>query len=422
VSPVLRALLGIGAGLLACAGATAARAGAPAPCSASARFDVERATLGQQVVYRVHILSREDVASVDWADPPSFPGFRAEWLPARPQAEPVLRAGVRYRAREERRALFPERPGELRVEPAGLRCRVTGASGEQTFAAPVPAATLRAVAPPAEAGPPGFAGLIGPIALQTLATPRAVRLGETVRVAVMLRGSGNLWDAPDPLADIAEADLFRRRPELTLETGPRLGVKRHFAYDVVPLREGALVIPAIHIPYFDPSTGRFAAATSEAMHVSVGPRASAAPVPTQRAADTTAGRRIGPPPAAASRTPGKPWWAIAGAVLAAAAAGLVVSHDRRRKRRTRAAFESALGASEAGGNEAAVLARALRAALAHRIPEAPSLTAEEIAALPALPASVCNAAHLLADVERARFDPNAAIPSRDDVRRAVAKL
>ena len=50
------------------------------------------------------------------------------------------------------------------------------------------------------------------------------------------------------------------------------------------------------------------------------------------------------------------------------------------------------------------------------------LTAEEISALPALPAVVAEATRLLAEAERARFDPTASAPSREAVARAVAKL
>jgi hypothetical protein len=416
--------------LLVGAFAPAARAGDPPPCAATVAFEADRATVGQQVLYRVRILSREDVTAVDWTEPPSFPGFRAEWLPGTPSPEPTLRDGVRYRAREERRALFPERPGELRVKPAGLRCRVATDAGERTFAAPVPAAVLRAIAPPTEKRPPDFAGLIGPIAVQTIVTPREVSLGKSVRVAVMLRGNGNLWDAPDPLAGIDGAEVFPRRPELSLETGAQLSVKRHFSYDVVPLREGALVIPAVRVPYFDPRAARFATAATEAVRVAVGPRAHAGGGETaeevpERGADAPDARPPHPLPAAtAADSPRRKrwWWPIGVAALAAAAVGSLAARRRSRAQRAEAALEAALAAAEAEGDEAAALGRALRSALARRVPEAPSLTAEEIIALPALPPAVAQAARLLAEVERARFDPTASAPSREAVARAVAKL
>jgi hypothetical protein len=423
-APSRRSVLVPIAGLLVGAFAPAARAGDPPPCAATASFEADRATVGQQVLYRVRVLSREDVTAVDWIEPPSFSGFRAEWLPGRPSLEPALQGGLRYRAREERRALFPERPGELRVEHAGLRCRVATDAGERTFTASVPAAALRAIAPPEEERPPDFAGLIGPIALQMIVTPQEVSLGKSVRVAIMLRGNGNLWDAPDPLATIDGAEVFPRRPGLTLETGTRLSVKRHFSYDVVPLRVGTLVIPAVRVVYFDPGARRFATAVTDTVRVAVEPRAAGGETAAEepdRGRAAPGAQPLRPLPAAADAARGKWWWWPIGVALLAAGAGASMAVRRRsRARRARAALDGVLAAAE--GDEAMALARALRGALARRLPDASSLTAEEIAALPALGEAVDEAARLLAEAERARFDPTASAPSREAVARAIAKL
>ena len=67
-------------GLAACAAITvtgtshAARTEDPVPCMASIVVEPDRAVPGQQIQYRVRILSREDVLSVEWIEPPSFPG------------------------------------------------------------------------------------------------------------------------------------------------------------------------------------------------------------------------------------------------------------------------------------------------------------------------------------------------------------
>jgi hypothetical protein len=376
--------------------------------------------VGQQVLYRVRILSRADVTQVDWSEPPRFPGFRAEWLPERPVRQAVVHDGVRYNAREESRALFPERPGELRAAPAGLSCRLTTDAGERTFLAPVPALTLHAVEPPASGRPPDFSGLVGPIELQTIVTPRELSLGTTVRVAVMLRGPGNLWEAQEPIAAVAGAEIFRRRPELTRETGPRLSLKRHFIYDVVPLRAGALAIPAVRVPYFDPATGRYAVAASEPVRVAVGARAQLGGA-AEPAAPSAEG--AGEPRADVANGASRAWrwWPAAVAVLAGAVAVLAL---RRRARAIRVAaeFDGVLAAAQNGGDEAAALAKALRNALARRLPEVPALTADEIAALDSLPPAVAEAADLLVAAERARFDPAASAPSREAVARAVARL
>ncbi len=255
--------LALGLGLAAAAGAAD-----PEPCRATALLEPAEAFVGEQVLYRLTILTRDDVAELDWLEPPSFPGFRAERLPGSPQP---ARAGSdpRYRVREEHRALFAERPGEHALQVAGLRCRLR--DGSQAVAR-VPDVRLRVRDLPLAGRPDGFAGLVGPLALQVEAAPRELSLGGSVRVEILLQGHGNLWDAPEPLVEVAVpggAELFRERPQLTLEKGPRLLVRRRFAYDLVPRAPGLLTLPPVRIDYFDPETGGYAQASAPGIELRV---------------------------------------------------------------------------------------------------------------------------------------------------------
>jgi hypothetical protein len=396
---------------------TDTRAAVPEPCFAEASFEIDHATVGQQVVYSVHIFQRVDVTEVDWTQTFAFPGFRAQWLSHRLLPDPIRRGGVRYDVREERRALFPERSGVLRVTPPKLRCRA-GTGGEQhTRVVEVPLAVLKSAEPPRAGRPEAWEGLVGPLTLQTLVTQREIRLGESVRVAVMLRGNGNLWSAADPLGDVAGADVFRRRPELSFEIGEHLVLKRHFAYDVVPLTEGELMIPAVEVAFFDPATATFRSARTPATRVTVQPRATpAASRPSQPIARP-------PLPLAKSNDTMADWRGygfVSVVVLAIGVLAAAAARRRRRTLRTLVAFDLSL--AEPTEDEAAVCARALRQALTRHLPRAESLTAEEIATHSRLPRRAAAAARLLEQVENARFDPVAPLPSRDSVRRALAAL
>ena len=104
------------AALLALGASWAAPALASAPaCLTSLELEPSTAFVDQQVLYRLRILSREDVRTVEWLEPPAFPGLRAERLPGRAEAGRITRDGVTYRVREEHRALFPEHAGELAI-------------------------------------------------------------------------------------------------------------------------------------------------------------------------------------------------------------------------------------------------------------------------------------------------------------------
>jgi hypothetical protein len=407
--------MALAAAALACG---VAGAGEPAPCTATAGFDVEHAVVGQQVGYHVRIARRHDVLSVDWVEPPTFPGFHAEWLPD--IAEPAD-ASAPTRSYEERRALFPERAGTLSPARAQLRCQ----TGEEVSIVVVPHVTLRVEPPPTRDRPSNFAGLVGALAVERVITPQPASLGESIRVAVMLRGEGKLWIVDDPMAPIAAADVFRRRPRTSLDTGARLTVKRHFVYDIVPLRAGELEIPAIHVAYFDAAHGRFNAVRTKSVTVTVEAAASAtAPDAKSRAADAeiegetiaTQTTATNAPVRSRVNLPG-----IAVAVIAAIAIAFVLRRRLAGRRRIAAAATS-VAAIPDGSGEAEAIARALRLAIAPHVEGVAAQTAEELGAKPGLPEGVSAAVRLLAEAERARFDPTAEIPDRDTVRDAIERL
>ena len=244
MSPGTPLRAGVGLALAVRAGAPPAALARTPPCTAHPVLEPARAVVGQQVLYRVEIRSREDVDLVEWIRQPVFAEIRTEIIPGGPQPEVVAADGTRLRVRDEQRALFGERVGRFVLRTEGLRCRLTGGA---SFEAPVSAVELELVEPPIESRPPDYTGLVGPVSLHRSVSPERISLGESVRVAVLMRGRGNLWDAPSPFAASAfkGADVFARRPELRLERGASLIVRRHFAYDVVPRSEGAFEVPRL---------------------------------------------------------------------------------------------------------------------------------------------------------------------------------
>lgn len=400
------------AALVACALAPAAAA-EPPPCWAEAQVEPARVVPGQQVLYRVRIASRErDVQRVEWVAQPSFPGVRTEPLGGA-TLDAVEREGLLYRVRAEDRALFVERPGSRELRGAALRCIVAG----HELTVPVPPVRLEVEPTPAEGRPEGFEGVVGPLGAQRSVTPRSVALGESVHVAVMVRGEGNLWDlsAPYAPADFPDAELFAERPALHVLRGVRLSLRRHFVYDVVPLHAGPLRIPELRLPYYDPAESRYRVATSPALTVEVAPR-PAPPVPAP------------PAPRPSPRTAASPAalrWLVGLAALAAAALALAAVRRRSAGRPGPAAALAAARRARAAGDpdaEAAALERALRVALAERVALAASVAPDALLARADLAPEVAAAARALRDVERARFDPAAPPVDPAAVERALSGL
>ena len=382
-------------------------------CVVEVSLEPERAFVGQQILYRARVLMRDDVESIEWSRPLSFPRIRTEFLPGEPRGGRVERGGVAYRIHDELRALFAEAAGSRSLRAPDLRCRI----GAAAVRAAVPAVELQVAEPPEVGRPEGFDGLIGPVIPHLTLTPREIRLGESVRVGLMLRGAGNLWvfDSPFP-AELEGAELFLQRPELVLERGRSLFLRRHFVYDLVPRKVGTFRLPSPAIPYFDPERGAYAMARAEMPSVVVHPRAApgAQPgVPGDRSAPLPRDR---PMSQTAPSPPGFGAWPWAG--LGAALAALALWGVWRRPGHPAAPAAD----PDAGSADAVALARALRTALAPHVSDASTVTPEALLARPGLTPGVEAAARGLAAVERARFDPNAPAPDRAEVERAIRAL
>jgi hypothetical protein len=421
-----RATGGVAALLVATAGLATGESGAPPPCSATVTLEPDRAVPGQQVLYRVEISSPEGVAGVTWVEPPSFPALRSERLPGTSQPGRVAQEAASQRSQEERFALFPERTGLLVLRGPAVRC--TAAGGGEEFPVRVPDIRLL-VEPLPEAGrPETFDGLVGPLALRVTVTPHEMRVGDSVRVAAMLRGGGNLWDAGPPFdeASLGDAEVFALRPSLALERGRILRVRRHYGYDVVPRKAGSLIVPAVRVPYFDPESQTYAVASSTEVRVHVAARESASDV-------EPGGGRVGSSSAAlgahdASRRSPRSRSVVGWLVGLAALAILALAIGFRLWRGHTAGTEEALARAElarrAGDaeGEAAALETALRLALERVVADARATTPEELIAREGTPSRIRRAAQLLAMLERSRFDPATSPPDASAVLQAIDAL
>jgi len=427
-------LVGVaGAVLVAIATASAAAEDAP-PCVARVSLSASHAHVGEQIEHRLRLLRRTDVSATSWLEAPAFQGFRVEMLPGGFESARETIGGRHYVVYQERRALFALEAGHLEITPARIECRLhaVGAFAGTSVAVTVPGAAVEIAALPDP--PPGFGGLVGPLAATLRAEPREIVLGGSVRVVASLLGEGNLWDAAPPFSTKdppGGAELFAEPPELELAPGPRLRLRRTFVYDVVPRRSGVLALGPWVVPYFDPATGRYAEARSVATTVLVTEAATPAP---QVPADEPAREE----PAAVSVPPlrrGLLWLALV--VATGLGVGLVWRGLRHRagapdaRRDALAAADAAARASDSAG-EARALALALRLGLEQRLrarvgapapgSSARASAAEELAARAEGDAIAMQAAELLLALERARFAPGAVAPDAARLRAAIARL
>ena len=418
------------------------------PCLASVAVSPGRAVVGQQVAYTARVLRRPDVGTVSWVQGLSFPSFRAEWLPGLTGHTRLVQEGTPYLVYEERRALFPMRSGRLAIPMASLSCALYAPAGgaHRSVAVEVPAAGVEVDEAPDAGRPRSWNGLVGPVDIKLEAEPPAVALGETVRVTVTLAGDGNLWAAAAPFSqapfentDGVIAEVFARTPELSLDPGEHLHLRRVFAFELVPRRPGRLVIPPYELSYFDPRADRFSVAKTERVEIAVASQAGEQdphPLgPDRIHPDTTSS----PAPVSVETTGGaaSPGPLAALAFVLASSAAVVWRRLRGPKgapNTMRAALQDADRARRASQPDAErrALVRAVRAGLERRVlakaesesvrPTAGALSADELAERAQGDPRLAAAAEILLADERARFAQSGEGPDAERLRAAADTL
>lgn len=257
----------------------------------SVQFDVrvrpETVYVGQQVTY-------EAVTMLDAAARAALPQ-NPSYVPGAVQGVTVydfpfdtasvhdtLVTGVAYRAFVYRRALFPLTPGSYDVPPATLRYALVGAGADGSAVQPMvmlsPARAFVAVPLPRAGKPIGFSGAVGRFrdSLWTDASP--LRVGDTFTLTVRVAGVGNLNLLPRPALDIAWAAAVPAAERVQWDsTGTVVRGAKEFDWVVTPRVAGDLVMPEVQYAYFDPTTRRYATATTRSARVTVAAAGAGAP-------------------------------------------------------------------------------------------------------------------------------------------------
>ena len=141
----------------------------------------------------------------------------------------------------------------------------------ETLAIPSNRPMLEVLDLPAEGRPARFNGWIGEFQLRAEAKPTSVAVGEPITLGLTIRGAGMLETARFP--DLDEAPELARDFNVPSETGAGeiRGEETFFTQTLRARHDGISEIPAIELPYFDPSSGEYRIARSEPIALDVEP-------------------------------------------------------------------------------------------------------------------------------------------------------
>jgi hypothetical protein len=256
-----------------------------------AEMQPQQPVVGQQVLYTIYLLTREDIANIAPTGLPAFKGFWVQDIPIpqHPPMEMVELNGRRYgRVPLIQKALFPLRAGAFAIEGATLDLTVEhydrsfffgpAIARPETVRLRTEGQTLNVE--PLPPAPPGFAGAVGQLALTARLEPQQLRLGEAATLTVQLGGSGNLQGLPEPKVTAPSGlTLYPPQQEGKDEiAGTTVRGRRSWSYVVVPGRTGNYRLEAPRIPYFDPVSREYRTATAPALELTALPRPKVGPI------------------------------------------------------------------------------------------------------------------------------------------------
>jgi hypothetical protein len=273
--------------------------------------DKARVFVGEPVVVTWSLCSPQGRLNYNPTTEPRTDGFWTEDVPSttpRGQATQETIAGRPYNVSTIlHKALFPLREGKLTVTPLELEVAQVDFFGmavrsQKVKSEPV---AIEAVPLPREGQPPGFeASNVGQYALAARADRTTVSVGDAVTVTIEVKGVGNVRNVHvPPLAVPTGWKAYPPKENVVLDEPGGVGGTKTVEVLLLPEVAGAVMLPALELPTFDPAAKRYVTlksdpirleATGVAGAAGAAPRAPGAPGAAGPAVENVIGAAIRP--------------------------------------------------------------------------------------------------------------------------------
>jgi hypothetical protein len=234
---------------------------------------------GEQVTATYKVYRKVQVDQYSITQAPSFTGF---WTVDIEEAKTIdftveTFNGVQYYVAVVRKvALFPQRIGELEIDPMGLECTVvvpTGGWSYRRFQHKFSSGKAKInVKPLPQANKPNdFSGLVGELDMQVTLDKTNAKTDDPITLSVKFSGKGNLKLLENPNPELPK-DFEMFDPKVTEKStlqGNVVGGSRQIDYLLIPRRAGTYKLPPITTSYFDLKKGTYVSLKSPEMVLSV---------------------------------------------------------------------------------------------------------------------------------------------------------
>jgi hypothetical protein len=358
-----------------------------APVNFHAMVLPETVYVGQQVTYQVGVFLDDELRLRLRRNPEFVPpepqAMLTYDLPTTTGAPPTRRVGTHeYEVHVFQRAMFPLEAGHYTIPAAqlsySLPLSLSFFSREESHTLAAESLSVIALAPPAVGRPADYTGAVGELHAGARLDMRHVRVGDPVLVTVAVAGRANVKLLPRPALVVPWGSVVVGQERVQVDTSStEVRGTKEFDWVVTPRDTGALVLPSVRYPYFDPYTERYEVAVTDPATLVVG-EGTLAPVDSVRAdaPSPLAVRTVyhGEVPRPPYSTPGFALLAVCAPLPALA----ITAGRRRRRRRVTPSAAVALRCLARAREpcDAPQLRRAFVAALAERFALPPQTLAE----------------------------------------------
>ncbi|HZY39587.1 MAG TPA: BatD family protein [Mucilaginibacter sp.] len=244
--------------------------------------------LGQQITVTYRLYTRVGIVQNQAASTPELNGFWSEDIKQQSGQIPMhieVYKGVRYEVADLKKTiLFPERSGDLTVDPLGMTFIVSvpvqssdpfaqffqDTRQEKYVAKSAPVAIH--VKPLPEAGKPAsFTGAVGSFSIESSVDKAELKANDALNYRVKVTGSGNI-KLLKTLAANFPADFEKYDPKITdtvNENENGVSGSRFYNYLLIPRHQGDYNIDPLQFSYFNPVTNRYVTLSTKGFHIKV---------------------------------------------------------------------------------------------------------------------------------------------------------
>lgn len=232
-------------------------------------LDKPRAVVGEQVTASVYLYAQPRVFQPLDPHEPTTPDFFLRPIPGgEGEARQLTLGGGRWSVQLIRKiALFPLRAGDLEIGPMSVTLVGPGFRGGGIRGGLVRASrpvVVRVDEPPAAGRPVGYVmGDVGSYTLSATVEPRAVPVGGSVSVQVLLRGNGNV-PTRVRLPELQGVTFTEAEARESIDAAAGIvSGSRAFTYVAQIDARGTIDLGAVTLPFFDPRAGEYRTATAK---------------------------------------------------------------------------------------------------------------------------------------------------------------